>query len=94
MVSSSSLFLPVQVMLESPLTNLAVGFGLSGLLQDILVRPVAMVVPQSLVYVTMFHTLHDKTNGVQGQHMRMFAIVFVAVFIYQVRSDAFPPNAF
>lgn len=69
-----------------------VGFGLSGFLQNILVRPVAMVFPQSLVYVTMFHTLHDKNNGAQSQQMKMFALVFIAVFVYQVRGSAYSPS--
>lgn len=53
------------------------------MLQNILVRPVAMVFPQSLVYVTMFHALHEKNRNTEKQ-LRIFASVFIAVFIFQV----------
>lgn len=43
-----------------------------------------MVFPQSLVYVTMFHALHQRGKSTQDQQMRMFALVFIVVFVYQV----------
>jgi len=43
-----------------------------------------MVFPQSLVYVTMFHALHQRGKSIQDQQMRMFALVFIVVFVYQV----------
>lgn len=47
-----------------------------------------MVFPQSLVYVTMFHALHEKGNTAQHQQMRMFALIFVVIFVYQVYNYA------
>ncbi|KAF8318464.1 OPT superfamily oligopeptide transporter [Clavulina sp. PMI_390] len=66
------------------LTTQLIGFGLAGFLQDILVRPVAMVFPQNLVFVTMFHALHDNKNTAQRTQMKMFMVVFVAIFVYQM----------
>lgn len=60
-----------------------VGFGLSGMLQSILVRPLSMVFPRNLVYVTLFHTLHEKSKITQDK-LKFFTLAFVAVFVYQV----------
>lgn len=62
-----------------------VGFGLAGLLQNILVRPISMYFPGNLVYVTIFNTLGtvDKT-GLTEKRLKFFAIVFGVTFIYQV----------
>ncbi|KAF8340507.1 OPT oligopeptide transporter protein-domain-containing protein [Cantharellus anzutake] len=64
------------------LSTQLIGFGLAGTLQRILVKPIAMVFPQSLVYVDLYHSLHQASKATQ-EKLRLFALVFVACVIYQ-----------
>ncbi|KAF9507706.1 hypothetical protein BS47DRAFT_1351209 [Hydnum rufescens UP504] len=64
------------------LTTQLIGFGLSGFLQPILVRPLSMVFPRNLVYVTLFSSLNLKGKETRDR-LKIFKIAFVACFIYQ-----------
>lgn len=43
-----------------------------------------MVFPSNLVYVTLFHTLHEKGKTRTKDQLKLFAIVFAVIFVYQV----------
>ncbi|CEH13062.1 Sexual differentiation process protein ISP4 [Ceraceosorus bombacis] len=65
------------------LTTQTLGFGFAGLVHSILVKPVAMVFPGTLVTTTMFNTLHGAHSADTKPRLRFFAFAFVAIFIYQ-----------
>jgi hypothetical protein len=67
------------------ITTQCLGFGLAGMLQDILVRPTSMYWPSSLVTVQLFTTLHDKKSEVTRKRMKLFTVVGTVVFFYQVK---------
>ena len=57
------------------------GFGLSGLVYDVLVRPTAMLWPSTLVILTLLDTLHHGKEALQdgrasltAQRLRFFSI--------------------
>lgn len=63
------------------LTTQTLGFGLAGLLHNLLVKPTAMIFPGTLVVTTMFYTLHDRTSSDTKARLFFFAIFFIAVFV-------------
>ncbi len=65
-----------------------VGFGLAGTLQGVLVKPIAMIFPSSLVYVELYHTLHQGSKATQDK-LRFFALAFIACLVYQVSDCVF-----
>ena len=65
-----------------------VGFGLAGLLQNILVKPMVMIFPSCLVYVELYHTLHQGSKATQDK-LKFFSLAFIACLIYQVRGFSF-----
>lgn len=65
------------------ITTQVLGFGLAGLVHDILVRPPAMIYPSSLVTVSLFNTLHGQDSALSTSRMRFFATCFTAVLLYQ-----------
>jgi hypothetical protein len=69
------------------ITTQCIGFGLAGMLQDILVKPTSMYWPSTLVTVQLFTTLHDKQSSVTRLRMKLFTVVGTITFFYQVDLD-------
>ncbi|WVQ63858.1 OPT family small oligopeptide transporter [Kwoniella botswanensis] len=73
------------------LTTQCIGFGLAGMLQNLLVNPPAMYWPSTLVTVQLFTTLYSSTSSVLStaaqamttKRLRIFMIIFLITFIYQ-----------
>ncbi|MBW0487029.1 hypothetical protein O181_026744 [Austropuccinia psidii MF-1] len=86
------------------LSTQLIGFGLAGLSYSFLVRPTNMVWPSSLVVMTMYNTLHSKSNGTNhsisrftqeellNKKFRFFLIVFGLITIYQFIPVVFAPT--
>ncbi|KAJ9103316.1 hypothetical protein QFC20_004793 [Naganishia adeliensis] len=51
------------------------GFGLAGMLQDILIKPTAMHWPATLVTVQLFTTLHDDRSKMTQKRLHIFVVV-------------------
>lgn len=68
------------------LSTQLLGFGLSGIVYNLLVRPSKMVWPSTLVPISLFNTLHgtekDKEKLTQLR-LRFFKIAFLAIFAWQ-----------
>ncbi|CED83030.1 Sexual differentiation process protein ISP4 [Phaffia rhodozyma] len=64
------------------LTTQLIGFGLSGLLMKILVEPPSCYWPNSLVLVSLYHTLHSKSN-LTTSRLNFFMVVLGCTFMYQ-----------
>ncbi|WWC98020.1 OPT family small oligopeptide transporter [Kwoniella sp. B9012] len=73
------------------LTTQCIGFGLAGMLQNLLVNPPAMYWPSTLVTVQLFTTLYSSTSSVLStaaqamttKRLHIFMIIFLITFIYQ-----------
>lgn len=79
------------------LTTQCIGFGLAGMVHNLLVSPPAMYWPSTLVTVQLFTTLYPTTTSPSGsasaaeraqarqtaKRLRIFLILFLAVFSYQ-----------
>ena len=77
--------LPAMAGITLLLTTQLIGFGLAGLVADILVAPPAFYYPSNLVVVQLYQTLHaSATSPLFSQRMRVFWLVFGAISIYQV----------
>jgi hypothetical protein len=63
------------------ITTQTLGFGLAGLLHDLLVKPIAMVFPRTLATTTMFYTLHDKKSKDTQARLQYFFMFFIAIFV-------------
>lgn len=86
------------------LSTQLIGFGLAGLSYSLLVRPTNMVWPSALVVMTMFNTLHSKSNAMNSmrspgenqeltaKRFRFFLIIFVLITIYQFVPTVFAPT--
>ncbi|KGB75916.3 hypothetical protein CNBG_1754 [Cryptococcus deuterogattii R265] len=82
------------------LTTQCIGFGLAGMLQNLLVNPPAMYWPSTLVTVQLFTTLYSTTSSTlsftQQQltraRLRVFLLVFLAIFLYQFLPFLFFPT--
>ena len=72
-----------------PLSTDHAGFGLSGLVYDVLVRPTAMLWPSTLVIYTLLDTLHHSKEALRdgrvsltAQRLRFFSIAFLGMFAW------------
>jgi hypothetical protein len=65
------------------LSTQMLGFGLSGLMYNLLVRPSKMVWPACLVPISLFNTLHGKESTITWQRLRFFRLAFLAIFMWQ-----------
>lgn len=65
------------------LTTQTLGFGFAGLVHNILVKPVAMIYPSSLVTTSLFYTLHGTGSKLTKVRLRFFIVIFVAIFVSQ-----------
>lgn len=63
------------------ITTQTLGFGLAGLVEKVLVKPVAMIFPRNLVTTTMFYTLHDRKSRDTQARLQYFAMIFIAIFV-------------
>lgn len=63
------------------ITTQTLGFGLAGLVEKVLVKPVAMIFPRNLVTTTMFYTLHDGKSRDTQARLQYFAMFFIAIFV-------------
>jgi hypothetical protein len=78
---------------ERLLTTQLIGFGISGLVYDLLVRPTAMVWPSNLAVVTLFNTLHaEKDAASTVQRLRFFYLAFLGCFAWQFMPGLFAPT--
>lgn len=64
------------------LTTQMLGFGLAGLVYNLLVRPTAMVWPATLTVVSLMNALHGEGPLTQ-QRLRLFALATVGIFGWQ-----------
>nr|WVH01953.1 OPT family small oligopeptide transporter [Naematelia aurantialba] len=73
------------------LTTQCIGFGLAGMLQNLLVNPPAMYWPSTLVTVQLFTTLYSTSTTTLSRsahllirnRLRVFTLIFIGTFIYQ-----------
>ncbi|EPQ31156.1 uncharacterized protein PFL1_01344 [Pseudozyma flocculosa PF-1] len=65
------------------ISSQVLGFGWAGLVTDLLVKPPSMLWPSTLVTTSLFHTLHDGKSPYNKARLRMFFLVFIAIFVYQ-----------
>lgn len=67
------------------LTTQMVGYGIAGLLRNLLVYPAAMYWPANLPNVALYTTLHHgtETSLTHGRRLRVFCIFFFGIFAYQ-----------
>lgn len=65
------------------LSTQMLGFGLSGLVYNLLVRPSKMVWPAILVPISLFNTLHGDSSNLTWQRLHFFRLAFLVVFVWQ-----------
>ncbi|KAG0236767.1 hypothetical protein BGX31_003803 [Mortierella sp. GBA43] len=68
------------------LTTQITGFSLAGALRRLLVRPVHMVWPQTLVFASLFrslHAIHGQSDSGRMSRMKYFTLVVLGMFVYQ-----------
>lgn len=68
------------------LSTQLLGFGLSGIVYNLLVRPSKMVWPSCLVPISLFNTLHGTEKDKEAltrMRLRLFKIAFLAIFAWQ-----------
>lgn len=73
--------MPYLASLTLLLTTQILGFGFAGLVNDLLVKPPAMLFPSTLVTTSLFHTLHDGKSSTNRPRLRLFVFAFVATFV-------------
>lgn len=95
-INIGELFFDVHLGLLSSITLLlttqTLGFSFAGLVHDLLVKPVAMIFPSTLVTTTMFTTLHDQTSIDMRPRLRFFTMAFIGIFAYQFLPNLFAPT--
>ncbi|RIB05858.1 OPT oligopeptide transporter protein [Gigaspora rosea] len=64
------------------LSTQMIGYGLAGFVRKYLVRPANMIWPQSLVYASMYNTLHGNTSETNDK-LRFFYFAFISMFVWQ-----------
>lgn len=74
------------------LTTQTIGFGFAGLVHDLLVKPVSMIFPSTLVVTTMFSTLHAQRSVDTKARLQFFAMAFLAMFMYQFLPSLLMPT--
>ncbi|KAF9283788.1 hypothetical protein BGZ74_001858 [Mortierella antarctica] len=77
------------------LTTQITGFALAGSLRNVLVRPARMIWPSTLVYTSLFRSLHHVTEEPHDAHrmsrMRYFLLVTLGSFVwYWIPGYIFP----
>lgn len=75
------------------ITTQCIGFGLAGMLQQILIAPTSMIWPSTLVDIQLFTTLHNsKSNKLMQYRMKIFTYICLSTFIYQFLPALFFPT--
>jgi hypothetical protein len=65
------------------ITSQLIGFGLAGLLRDVLVYPTHMLWPMNLPITSLLESLH-KDKVVAKQRLRIFYIVFFTFLVWEI----------
>jgi hypothetical protein len=68
------------------LSSQLLGFGVAGLLRDVIVHPVKMLWPMTLPVTTLLETIH-RDKKVTKQRMRVWYIVFFCFFAWTILAD-------
>ena len=71
------------------LSSQLIGFGIAGLLRDVLVYPTKLLWPINLPVATLLESLHRDKNETK-RRLRIFYIIFIAIFVW----EAFPEYMF
>lgn len=74
------------------ITTQTIGFGFAGLVHDLLVKPVPMLFPGTLVTTTMFNTLHAQRSIETKARLQFFAMAFIGIFLYQFLPSMLMPT--
>lgn len=65
------------------LSSQLIGYGIAGLLRDVLVYPTKLLWPINLPVTSLLESLHkDKTAA--KQRLRIFYIIFIVLFVWEV----------
>jgi OPT family oligopeptide transporter len=59
------------------------GFGIAGMLREVLVYPTKMIWPINLPVATLLETLH-RDKGETKKRLKIFYIIFAAIFVWEV----------
>ena len=73
------------------ITAQLIGFGLAGLLRDILVYPTYMLWPMNLPITSLLESLH-KDKAVAKARLKIFYIVFFTLFVWEVFPEVSTSN--
>ncbi|KAG9691583.1 OPT superfamily oligopeptide transporter, partial [Aureobasidium melanogenum] len=65
------------------LSSQLIGYGIAGLLREVLVHPTKMLWPINLPVTTLLESLH-KDKVVAKQKIRIFYIIFAVIFVWEV----------
>ncbi|KAI4843790.1 OPT superfamily oligopeptide transporter, partial [Aureobasidium sp. EXF-8845] len=65
------------------LSSQLIGYGIAGLLREVLVYPTKMLWPINLPVTTLLESLH-KDKVVAKQKIKVFYIIFVVIFVWEV----------
>lgn len=65
------------------LSSQLIGFGLAGLMNKLLVRPKSMIWPSTLVFVSLFSSLHAEGRQRGVDQMRLFSVASVTRSVLQ-----------
>lgn len=65
------------------LSSQLIGYGIAGLLREVLVYPTRMLWPINLPVTTLLESLH-KDKVVAKQKIRIFYIIFAVIFVWEV----------
>lgn len=65
------------------LSSQLIGFGIAGLLRDIIVRPTKMLWPMTLPISSLLESLH-KDKAVAKQRIKVFYTVFLIAFFWEI----------
>ena len=65
------------------LSSQLLGFGVAGLLREVIVHPVKMLWPMTLPVTTLLETIHREKH-VTKQRMRVWYIVFFSFFVWTI----------
>jgi hypothetical protein len=65
------------------LTSQLIGYGVAGLLRDVIVRPTKMLWPMTLPISSLLESLHDD-RAKSKSRLRIFYYVFFAFFLWEI----------
>ncbi|KAI5251481.1 OPT superfamily oligopeptide transporter [Aureobasidium subglaciale] len=68
------------------LSSQLIGYGIAGLLREVLVYPTRMLWPSNLPVSTLLESLHKDKIGAR-QKMKFFYIMFIAIFVWELFSE-------